>query len=259
MKFTVNGYDYEAKTSTFPGGEEYVCLPKSLPISGGRISINADIRSSKEIMQLLMLTDALRRYADRDAEFVLNVLYLPYARQDRVCAEGESFSLKIMCNLINSLNFDKVNVADCHSDVGLALLDNVQHYTQLQCIRAKLETHNLVAGCDVIIAPDAGAAKKAQAVADSYGIPLIQCLKTRSPNGRIQVEVLGSIEGKKALVVDDICDGGGTFLALASALAEQEGHAEELNLYVTHGIFSKGKELLLSVYDKVEAYNDWTI
>ena len=53
MKFTVNGYEYEAKTSTFPGGEEYVSLPTVLPIEGMAIVIQADIRSSKEVMQLL--------------------------------------------------------------------------------------------------------------------------------------------------------------------------------------------------------------
>ena len=257
MNFTINGCEYTATTSTFPGGEEFVKIPNNLPQTSAVITVDANLRSSKAVLQLIMLTDALRRYADHGTHFTLNLTYLPYARQDRVCAKGESFSLKVFSNLINSLQYDKVMVADCHSEVGLALIDNVVHYSQYQCLHSRVETHNLANAADVIVAPDAGAAKKAQEIADHYDKPLIQCLKTRGENGRIKVQVLGSIRGLNALVVDDICDGGGTFLALAAAL--EDGAPDELNLYVTHGIFSKGKQILLDAYDKVEAYDDWTI
>lgn len=254
MEYKVNGHTYSTKNSTFPGGEEFVATTGKLPLDGMNIEILADLRSSKEVIQLLMLTDILKRYANRDAYFTLNLGYLPYARQDRLF-KRESFSLKVFCNLINSLGFDKVLVSDCHSEVGLALLNNVKHKTQLQCLSYKKETHNLAHRAEVIVAPDAGAAKKAQEIADYYGKPMVQCLKTRVGD-TISIQVLGDITGKVALVVDDICDGGGTFLALAGALAGKA--PKELNLYVTHGIFSKGKDILLKAYDKVEAYSDWT-
>jgi ribose-phosphate pyrophosphokinase len=257
MNIVINGYESTAKTSVFPGGEEFVQLPKGLPLEAARIEVLADLRSSNEVMQLLMLTDALREHYrfDKDVEYVLNLSYLPYARQDRICAKGEAFSLRVMANLINSLGYDKVFIDDCHSEVGLALINNVVHSTQLQCIVGKPETHNLARKCDVIVAPDAGAAKKAQEIATYYGKPLVQCLKTRVGE-RIEIQVLGDIKGKRALVVDDICDGGGTFLALAKALGGAN-RPIELNLYVTHGLFSKGKQVLLDAYDKVEAYNEW--
>lgn len=255
MKFIVNNYHYEAITSTFPGGEEYIRLPSKLPIHGANIIIQPNIRSSKEVMQLLMLNDALRIYAHRNAIFTLDLGYLPYARQDRVCAKGESFSLRVFCKLINSLEFDEVKVADCHSDVGLALLNNLTHYSQLKCIVDDEDIYEMIRSCDVVVAPDAGATKKALEVANHFGKPLVQCLKTRE-NGKISVRVLDDISDKKAVVVDDICDGGGTFLALASALRGEE--PKELNLYVTHGIFSNGKECLLDHYDNVKAYKEWT-
>jgi ribose-phosphate pyrophosphokinase len=207
-------------------------------------------------MQLVMLTEALQYYA-RQAEtiFHLHLDYLPYARQDRRCAKGEAFSLKVMCKMLNALEYDAVFLADCHSDVGLALLDNVVHRDQLTCLGLTLVGHNMATDCDVIIAPDAGAAKKAQAIATAYGKPLVQCLKTREADGRINVRVLEHVADKKCLVVDDICDGGGTFLALASELNGML--PSELNLFVTHGIFSKGKDELLDHYDNVEAYNEW--
>jgi ribose-phosphate pyrophosphokinase len=64
------------------------------------------------------------------------------------------------------------------------------------------------------------------------------------------------LSGKLVLVVDDICDGGGTFLALSNAIDEHSGNACEKHLYVTHGIFSKGKEVLNNHYSKVFCYND---
>ena len=257
MNININGYNFDVATSTFPGGEEFVQLPPALPLVPGAIIVYSEIRSSKELMQLLLVTDALRRYdKDNTAKFYLDLDYLPYARQDRVCAKGESFSLKVISNLINSLEYDEVTIADCHSEVGLALINNVKHMSQLDCIRDNPVTHNLAQACDVIIAPDAGAAKKAQEVATWYGKRLVQCLKTRVDRDTIAVEVLGDLAGKKALVVDDIADGGGTFLALATALESKR--PSELNLFVTHGIFSKGKDILLERYDHVEAYDDWT-
>ena len=256
MRFSINGYEGTAATSTFPGGEEYVCLPTGMPSSASTIIVTPDIRSSQNIIQLALLTDCLRlKYPFDNPQMVLNLKYLPYARQDRKCATGESFSLKLMADLINSLGYTKVLIDDCHSDVGLALVNNVVHSTQLDCLRSKASTHNLAADCDVIVAPDAGASKKAQLIANYYNKPLVQCLKTRVGE-RIDIQVLGDISGKKALVVDDLCDGGGTFLALASAINEQY-RPSELNLYVTHGLFSKGLDTLLEHYDVVEAYNEW--
>jgi ribose-phosphate pyrophosphokinase len=255
MKFTVNNYKYEAVTSVFPGGEEYVRIPTKLPLEGMNIVINSSVKSSKEIMQLLMLTDALRSYAHKDAIFTLDLGYLPYARQDRVCTEGESFSLKVFCNLINSLNFDKVLVTDCHSEIGLVLLNNIVHTSQLKGILQSPDVYNMIGDCDVVVAPDLGANKKASEVAKYFNKPLIQCLKTRE-NGKISVRVLDDITDMIAVVVDDICDGGGTFLALAESLRDYE--PKELNLYVTHGIFSKGKNVLLDHYDNVKAYKDWS-
>ena len=258
MHYEVNGYNFKAELRTFPGGEEYIRLPQvQHPVgTDGTVLIYADLRSSQNIMQLLMVKDALQR-ARPDATFILDMGYLPYARQDRVCAKGESFSLVVFCNLINGMYFDEVRVTDCHSIVGLALLENVVEKTQLRALQ-ETQTRTLRGtgffnNIDVIVAPDAGASKKAQIIADYFVVPMVQCLKTRE-NGRITVELCGSVQYQNALVVDDIIDGGGTFLPLAEALHE----AASIKLYATHGIFSKGKEALSKVYDDILAYSDWS-
>lgn len=253
IKLIVNNWEVPVNFSTFPGGEEYAQIQmRQMPRSPSTVEVHADIRSSKDFMRLCILQEALTEIAAEEWE--LHLGYLPYARQDRVCAKGEGFSLRFICSLINAMSFDRVYIEDCHSEVGLALLKNVRHKEQKDCINQ--ETHNLIINeVDVIVAPDAGAAKKAQAVADKYGKPVVQCLKTRTKDG-ISVRVLDSLAGKTALVIDDICDGGGTFLALANALHNKEPDA--LHLYVTHGIFSAGKEKLLDLYKTVGAFHDWT-
>lgn len=252
MLYTINTYRYTARTSTFPGGEEYVRLdPRTHPTGiDGDITIYPKITSSKEVMKLLMLHDALK-IARPKATFTLHMGYLPYARQDRVCNKGESFSLKVFCNIINAAKFDKVIVEDCHSMVGLALLDNVVEVPQLTCFEEVAQAW--VGNIDAIIAPDAGATKKAQTIADAWHVPLIQCLKRRTDRG-IRVNVCEDVTGLDVVVVDDIIDGGGTFIPLAEALKD----AKTKRLYATHGIFSKGKETLNSLYDEIAVYNDWT-
>lgn len=245
--------EMSVKTSTFPGGEEYVRILGKTPPEVSSISIEAFITSSTQLMRLVMLVDAAKRKYPKHKELVLYIPYLPYARQDRVCEKGESFSLKVVSDIINSLEADRVVVSDCHSDVGLALIDNVMHLTQVQGFDITPNIYNALERCDCVVAPDAGAAKKASEVSQHWGKPLVQCLKTRS-SSEIIVQVLGDIKGKNVVVVDDICDGGGTFLALLEALKDRK--PRKITLAVTHGIFSKGKEVL-SGYDQVEAVYDW--
>lgn len=255
MRYTINShYSFNPIFSTFPGGEEYVRLSnRKHPIGiDGTVEIFASIRSSKNVMQLLMLHNALK-IARPEAKFKLNLGYLPYARQDRVCSKGESFSLKVFCNLINSLNFDTVYVTDCHSIVGLALLNNVKEKTQTKAaLEFFADKRSFIDSIDLVVAPDAGASKKALEFSSAIKKPLVQCLKVRTDRG-INVTLMGSVDEANVLVIDDIVDGGGTFIPLAEALKE----AKSKHLYVTHGIFSKGKEMLNEHYDSVQAYSDW--
>lgn len=258
MIIQINGYDFTPKTSTFPGGEKYIKLEKgTLPLSATDATIVARIRPNKDSLEeVLLATDILRRLY-KDVNVHLDLGYLPYARQDRVCEVGESFSLKVFCGVINAQNYSTVTVTDCHSEVGLALLDNVVHIPQHKAISSITTLHNALVRCDAVIAPDAGAGKKAQAMADLYNKPLVQCIKQRTKDG-VTISIASPIyEYKNLIVVDDICDGGATFIALAEAIKHH--HTCNLALFVTHGIFSKGKKELEKYYTRVEAYDDWLV
>lgn len=246
---------------TFKGGEEQVKIDmKHAPKGGiGFVDITAKIKNSTDVMALAMLVDACSRLEGlhNHAEFTLHLPYIPYARQDRVVNPGEALSIKVFANLVNSLGFDKVIVDDPHSDVSAALLNNVKIQDQASLIQMH---HDVLAGKDVtIIAPDAGARKKAQKVADRLRLPLVEAGKVRDlkTNEITGTAIFGDVKDRECVIVDDICDGGRTFIALAQAL--KENGAKRVILYVTHGIFSFGKQVILDGgVDEIYAYHDWT-
>lgn len=261
LELRLNNVPVPVDHFTFKGGEEQVKIDMNyIPKSHiNTVIISAKIKTSHDVLALTMLVDAVSRleYLENKAEFILNLPYIPYARQDRVMQPGEALSIKAFANIINSLNFDKVVVDDPHSDVSAALLNNVHIRSQDYLIQ-KFHIH--FAGKDVtIVAPDAGARKKAQKVADRMRLPLVEAGKVRDlkTNQITGTAVFGDVEGRECVIVDDICDGGRTFIALAQALKEKG--AKRVILYVTHGIFSFGKKVILDGgVDEIYAYHDWT-
>lgn len=242
----------------FSGGELQVRILDTFATQGqSRLSGNkfatfhANLTSSDEIMTLILLFDALRRVVP-DLPIVLKCPYLPYARQDRVCAPGESLAVRQMCELINGIGFTSVEVWDVHSDVSLALLDEVTNIEPHELMLSAMTFPSNV----VFVAPDAGALKKVRKVAQHYKRPMVSAEKVRN----VQT---GDITGTKVfsdhigdqdfMIVDDICDGGRTFIELAKELRPLTNG--KIFLYVTHGIFSKGLDVFNGLIDKVYTAN----
>jgi len=251
---TSGNFWLQYKAFTFSGGEVSVKLdPKMTSFmyqSPLPFYIKAHLTTAGHIMELCMLTDALRReFGDMDIH--LECPYLPYARQDRVCAPGESLSLKVFCDILNSLNFKTVTVADVHSDVALALLDRVTNVPVERLIGRTIPELYTQAVRPIVVAPDAGSIKKVLKVAQKYDTEMVRADKIRDVNTGAITETVVYTENSNRdfLVVDDICDGGKTFIELAKVLNEKT--TGKLSLYVTHGIFSKGLEPLEEWYDSV--------
>jgi ribose-phosphate pyrophosphokinase len=234
------------ETFNFSGGECHVkILPEDIVSSS---NIEANLNSSDDIMRLILCVDAIRRI-NPDTKILLTIPYFPYARQDRVCNPGEALSVKVMANLINSLNCNLVRIFDPHSDVTPALINNceVASLDDIICnsnLKDAILRDNLT-----LISPDAGAEKKVKMLAKRLSSQdnLVNSLcasKTRDTlTGNItSTEIHGDVQGGNLIVIDDICDGGRTFTELAKVL-KQKG-ANDIYLYVTHGIFSKGLDVL---------------
>jgi ribose-phosphate pyrophosphokinase len=247
---------FPVKSLTFSGGEIHVNLEQNSFGVGGDIYIYARITSASDAMELFMVTDALKRMYPESA-LILIMPYIPYARQDRVCQKGDAFSLKVFAGFINTQGYKSVIVADAHSYVATALIDRVMELPQSSFANhlAFMETfpeqeRDFMKRLDFIIAPDAGASKKAEEFTKVLShirvtdIDVVQSLKVRDKVGAItSTNVLcDDFAGRNCLIVDDICDGGRTFTELAKVLKEKG--AGQIGLYVTHGIFSRGLDVI---------------
>lgn len=228
----------------FKGGEPH-CKISPSDVSKLQFSkcavIEAHLVDSNKVLELALIVNAIRHI---NPKISLNLLcpYFPGARQDRVTNLGEPLSAQVYANFINGLNFDSVEVWDAHSDVTTALLNNVVNVGPEHFLNYPLGPNPYI-----LVAPDAGAMKKVLKVAQKFDLPMITATKVRdTKTGNItqtKVEHYESTIPQKFLIVDDICDGGRTFIELSKSLHESHSNCS-VSLYVTHGIFSRGLEPL---------------
>lgn len=206
--------------------------------------------------ELFTLICIAKKYAQNPKHLFMP--YLPHARMDRVKnPDTEVFTLKYFCEVINSLNFDKVTVVDAHSNVGPALLNNCVNYSikdKLYCAIQNIQQDQY--GKDLMLFfPDEGAMKR---YADYSPLPYSFGVKQRDwRTGKItSLRIEGDIDvtGHDVLIVDDICSYGGTFFRAAQAL--NDAGACNIYLYVTHceenilkgNIFNDDKGLISGIY-----------
>lgn len=246
------------KSFKFSGGEVQIRLPDLPKIDQlTQIYIRTWLTSSDRIMELLLTKDALtRKYPHNKINLICD--YFPYARQDRPCVHGEAFSLEVICNIINSANFNQVFISDAHSDVTLTLLRNVVESRQFQIINNIILDNNIEIEKMVICSPDQGALEKIKELGNLKGMTPVHAYKVRDPDTgniietRIDIE---DFEGKDIFIIDDVCDGGRTFIELAKVLKTK--NSGKLYLYVTHAIFSKGIEVVLEHFDHIYTTNSF--
>lgn len=260
ITYTVDrGIGYTPKVWKFPSGEVGVNIAADSEYDKrGVVLIKAAITSSDELMQLLMLTDALKRqYYNAHIDLILG--YTPYGRQDRVCNEGDSLSVAVFSKLINAQNYRKVLVIDSHSYVTDAVIERVKIYPQVEVFNELFLGKIPAVDRDMIIAPDAGAMKKTEAIFKSRGAfkEISFANKTRDmKTGHItSIKFDENVKGKSIVIVDDIIDGGATFIGLAAELRARG--AKKLTLCVTHGIFTKGHESIVNTFDAVYTTNSY--
>ncbi len=220
----------------FTGGECHIRFT-TLFSTEDKIRINTRLNSSDDIMTLCLAVNALRNmYVDYIEVFIP---YIPYARQDRVMVAGEPLSIKVFAGIINSLNLNKVIVFDAHSDVSTALLNNCENIPNHEMVNYFLKQLDL--SDFILVSPDLGAYKKVDKLAQKikYKGDIVTGLKIRDlETGKIIKSDINTndLNGKACIVVDDICDGGRTFIELGSALKLK--NAGDLFFIASHGIFS---------------------
>lgn len=239
------------KSFNFPVGEKHVRIDYEHVT--GPVSIVFEFEKNEDIIELLLVCDALKQSKVHIRQLIMP--YVPFCRQDRVAVPGECFSLKVFAKLINDLQIPRVLVTDPHSDVLTALIDNCVVVKQWEIFLPILKTKK-----DFwLISPDAGALKKTYELASK--LPsfngVVECSKKRNvTDGKITGVVVHnttSLKDENCIIVDDICDGGRTFIEVAKALRRK--HCGKIILCVTHGFFTKGLEVFDGLIDEIYTRN----
>lgn len=260
LKLRLNGIERELKSFTFNGGERHIQInQEGIPDVINSIKVISLPKNSDDIMDLMLLVDAAKRLKNANKpRLVIEMCYFPFARQDRVCNPGESFSLGVFAKMINSLGADKVIISDPHSDVTPALIENSVVEDQCNCYIHCIHNH---LKNQILVCPDAGAEKKIMTIAKERGLQVIHARKVRdtATGNIVETSVDSSLDytGMDLIIIDDICDGGRTFIELAKVLRANHKPAS-ISLHVTHGIFSQGKDVFKGLIDNVSATFDWT-
>ena len=248
----------------FSGGETQVRIVGGPTNDKAVVTFSKKIRNGDDIMEILLTVDALRRAGHKRLKLILP--YVPYGRQDRVMVPGEALGIKVFADLINSCNFEEVEIWDPHSDVTPALINNVVVVGQevLICGEA-VKFGNGFPRSPILVCPDAGARKKILKVAEVLGkteivfADKIRDVRTGQITGtKVDFSNVNVRDGviKSYLVVDDICDGGRTFVELAKELKIHPYTKDSnLYLYVTHGFFSKGLDELAQYFQGIYVAN----
>ena len=233
--------DIAFKISYFPDGQQSISIE---PVgSTPTIRIQSRLNSFRDVELIICANQSLKEMGAKDIQ-----LYVPYflgSRSDRKFQEGGVNYLKqVICPIINSLGFSKVTVVDPHSDVLEACLNNFAKENNFELVRTALLDIYKNPNEIVLVSPDAGAYKKVFDVAQHFSLDkIITATKVRDlKTGKIlrtEVPTLDQHNKLKYVIVDDICDGGRTFIELAKAIKGSRPTAK-VYLVVTHGIFSAG-------------------
>lgn len=220
------------------------------------ILIKSRLNNFKDLELIICATQALKNLGAQKIS-----LYVPYflgSRSDRKFEDGSIHYLKqVICPIINSQGYDKVTVLDPHSDVLEACLNNYEKINNFELVRyalADIDDKNIC-----LVSPDAGAYKKIFDVAKKFRIEnIITATKVRDiQSGKIlrtEIPTLNQHDKTHYVIIDDICDGGRTFIELANAMKSSRPSAK-ISLVVTHGIFSNGFYELSKYFEKIYTTN----
>lgn len=227
----------------FPGGEPHVRIDHPVGLTNASVLIDARVGNMNDMGMLLAVTDAVHRCRPKSIELLIP--YFPGARQDRV-EPGTPLTVKIYADLVNLQRYDIVWILDPHSAVTSGLIDNCQILRHVPLVQCFIQSD--ITG---LICPDAGAEKRTLDLAREIGCETVVFARKERDvkTGDLSGFSLDPLPRPGAyLVVDDICDGGGTFIGLAEQYRLDPNGTGPLDLWVTHGIFSKGIAALAAHY-----------
>ena len=253
MRVSINEEEIPVARLIFPDGQPHVEL-SHVP-NGETVYIRVAIRTPNELMDLLLVNNVLVARSNRVS---VRITYLMGARMDRPINMFQPNTFKVVCEQLMAARFPSIDVIDVHNVRALH-----EYLPHARNILPDFQISTMLRGYKttdtLLIYPDAGAVTRASII--KHGFHTVQCVKTRDPNNgklsnfAVDKDTAWNIRGKRCIIIDDICDGGATFIGLSKLLREEHG-AKSVDLFVTHGIFSKG--FPLDGIDHVFTTNSYT-
>ena len=255
----------------YPGGEVGVRINSSyIPTQTKTFRIH----NSEELMSLLMFLNCLDGSAHAFVDSVF-IPYLPYARQDRVAYEGDPVATEVVAKLLANTSVKVIQTLDVHSPSYIAAFKNygitlISHspvrFINDFIFRLNLSHWQMTKEDIVLISPDKGATEKTKQYAQELGTTsIIQCAKVRDPDtGKLtgftidpeQSNVPKDTTKTVFMIVDDICDGGGTFNGIIDVV-KKEYPGKFYALWTTHGIYSNKLDKLMENFNVVGSTNSF--
>lgn len=241
---------YNYKLFKFPDNSIKFELKTSATIT----KVIVTLRTNDDLISLMMVKDVLDR---KGMNPELYITYMMYQQDDRLFKDSESFGLRLVSEFINHQNWKKVSIFNPHSD-KIEFINNVNTISNSTLIMEALDSIKEVSKNTepTWIIPDSGAFKTQFKQIDGLGHKnFITCLKSRDHlTGDIKTIVpIEDLKGQDCFIVDDICLGGRTFIAIAEELKKK--NCGKLYLIVSHGIFNHGLEELINHFDVIYTTN----
>jgi ribose-phosphate pyrophosphokinase len=219
----------------FSCGEHYIKYEESVRGKDVYIVQTGSRNPNEDSMELFLMCQAAKLSFAKTVHVIIP--HFPYARQDRVAEPREPISAKIIAHLLEGSGVDHVIVLDLHSDQIQGFFSiPVDALSARPIFRAYFQKKNLPH--PVVVAPDAGGAKRAKKFADTIGAELAILHKSRPSHQQAEIqEVVGDVNGKTCILFDDIIDTAGTLLSAKKALIEH-GASTRMYAAATHAVFS---------------------
>ena len=188
------------------------------------------------LMELLIITDAMRRASARTINAIIP--YFGYARQDRKARARDPISAKLVADILTKAGVDRVVTMDLHCGQLQGFFDiPVDNLKGMPTFVEYFQKHNLLGEDTMVVSPDIGSVARSRSLATKINAPL-SIIDKRRPKANVMevMNIIGNVEGKVCLMMDDMIDTGGTITQGAQALIDNG--AKEVIVCCSHAVFS---------------------
>lgn len=234
--------------------------------SSDQVDVLSKARTADELVTLLHLDSAIYSVIEFNTDYKLYIPYLPYSRADRRFKKGDTCGLDVVCSMLRETGFHNIITLDVHNP-SLIFQDNIINVSAEPLIKRAMK-HFVSMAWDngygnkglTVLFPDKGAAGRYE-VPETIGynsgqwpVQVLFATKKRNPETGLfegfNVPEANEFLYDNVLIIDDICDGGGTFIGIADIIRKRQRNLY-MGLYVTHGIFSKGMEIIFKYFNQI--------